>query len=88
MTNFPRMSSNIAQKRLKELYVGMTSWMGATGKKAKELLVSLYGSSDEPSSVTIDHLRDFVKETRGKRDFTKRADVDRFTGNFLQLQVI
>lgn len=58
---------------------------GSDWGNVKELLTSLYGSSDEPSSVTIDHLRDFVKEARGKRDFTKRSDVDRYHREFLSI---
>lgn len=58
---------------------------GKDWNKAKEFLVGLYGSSDEPSSVTIDDLRDFVKDSRAKREFTKRIDVDRYHQKFLAI---
>lgn len=58
---------------------------GDSWPKAKEFLLDLYGSSDEPSSVTIDNLRDFIKETRSRREFTKRVDVDRYHQGFLSI---
>ncbi len=58
---------------------------GKDWNKAKEFLIGLYGSSDKPSSVSIDDLHDFVKETRTKREFTKRVDIDRYHQKFLSI---
>jgi len=58
---------------------------GTDWDAVKELLIGLYGSSDEPTPVTIDDLRDFIKETRSRREFTKRVDIDRYHQGFLAI---
>ena len=58
---------------------------GTDWDAVKELLIGLYGSSDKPTPVTIDDLRDFIKDTRSRREFTRRVDIDRYHQGFLAI---
>ena len=58
---------------------------GMNWDTVKELLIGLYGSSDELTPVTIDDLWDFVKETHSHQEFMRRVDIDRYHQGFLAI---
>ena len=58
---------------------------GTDWDAVKELLIGLYGSSDEPTPVTIDDLRDFIKETHSRHEFMRRVNINCYHQGFLMI---
>ncbi|KAJ3500502.1 hypothetical protein NLJ89_g9768 [Agrocybe chaxingu] len=58
---------------------------GTDWDDVRALLEGLYGSSDEPEPVKWEDLMRFVKMSKTRKEFTKRAEVDRYHQSYLTI---
>ncbi|KAJ3924999.1 MAG: hypothetical protein NXY57DRAFT_907584 [Lentinula lateritia] len=56
-----------------------------TWKAAKEVLITLYGSSDKPKEYTEEELKEFCRERSAKPSFSKASDIEDYLRAFVAI---
>ncbi|KAF9053509.1 hypothetical protein BJ165DRAFT_1325135, partial [Panaeolus papilionaceus] len=51
----------------------------------KQMLLDLYGAEDQPSKISLENLRTFIRETARGREFTTRAELDAYHRGYVSI---